>query len=163
MGAGTKFTIALPILEKKLTGEEKKALQKKITPFEKYILLVEDEIAISDVQYQILTQAPCNHTVDIANNGQVAMDLFEKNQYDLVSLDYVLPGHFNGMDIYTHIRTIDKKIPILFISGNMDFLESIKALKQKDARIDHLSKPCQNKQYVDRINRLFKTTLGLPG
>jgi PAS domain S-box-containing protein len=163
MDSGTKFTIALPIIEKELTGEEKTALQKETTHFEKYILLVEDEISISDVQYQILTQAPCNHKVDIANNGQVAMDLFGRNQYDLVSLDYVLPGNFNGMDIYTHIRTIDKKIPILFISGNMDFLESIKALKQKDARVDHLSKPCQNKHYVDRINRLFKTTLGMPG
>ncbi len=163
LGVGTKFIIRLPILEKELTRDEKTALQKETAHFEKYILLVEDETAISDVQYRILTQAPCNHTVDIANNGQVAMDLFGRNQYDLVSLDYVLPGNFNGMDIYTHIRAIDKKIPILFISGNMDFLESIKALKQKDVRVDHLSKPCQNKNYVNRINRLFKTTLGMPG
>ena len=87
------------------------------------------------------------------------MDLFEKNAYDLISLDYVLPGNKNGMDVYNHIRATNKEIPILFISGNIEFIESIKELKQKDVRIDHLSKPCQNKEYVTNINRLFERIL----
>ena len=156
-GSGTKFTISLPIIEKELTTEEKTEIRKGKIYFGKYILLVEDEPAIADVQYRILTQEPCNHKVDIANNGKVAMDLIGRNKYDLVSLDYVLPGDINGMDIYHHIRSSDKTIPILFISGNIEFLESIKALKQKDTIIDHLSKPCQNKDYVNSINGLFES------
>nr|MDA3790730.1 response regulator [Desulfobacula sp.] len=126
-----------------------------ITHSKKYILLVEDEQTISDVQYRILTQNPFNHKVDIANNGQIAMDLFGKNQYDFISLDYVLPGNINGMDIYNHIRKTNKIIPILFISGNIDFLESIQDLKNRDPYVVHLSKPCKNIDYVNCINRLM--------
>lgn len=157
--SGTKFTISLPVIKKELTSEEKVEIQKEKICFNKSILLVEDEPAISGVQYRILSQEPCNHKVDIANDGQVAMDLFNRNQYDFISLDYVLPGKINGMDVYNHIRTTDKTIPILFISGNIEFLESIKKLKQKDANIDHLSKPCQNKDYITGINKLLARTL----
>ena len=161
VGVGATFTICLPITKKELTTKEKAELKKEITQFEKYILLVEDETAISDIQYRILTSEPCNHKVDVAHNGQMAKDLFERNTYDFVSLDYVLPGGINGMDVYHHIRKTNKTVPVLFISGNIDFLESIKELKQKDAYIDHLSKPCQNKDYVNGINELLEKTLTL--
>ena len=108
------------------------------------------------MQYAVLTQAPCNHKVDTANNGQAAMDLFDTNQYDFVSLDYILYGDYNGMDVYHHIRKTDKTIPILFVSGNIEFLESIENLKQEDTNIDHLSKPCPNKDYVTCINELLE-------
>ena len=159
LGSGTKFTINLPVIKKELTVEEKIQIREEIAYFEKYILLVEDETAISDVQYKVLTQDPCKHQVDIAPNGQVAMDLLGRNEYDLISLDYILPGDINGMDVYNHIRKTNKIIPILFISGNIEFLESIKELKLKDANIDHLSKPCQNKDYVNGINKLLEITL----
>jgi CheY-like chemotaxis protein len=159
VGSGTKFTICLPVIKKELTREEKADIQKEKNFFDKMILLVEDEPAISDVQYRILTQDPLYHRVDLATDGKEAMELVLKNQYDLISLDYILPGQMNGMDIYHQIRIKDKTVPILFISGNIEFLESIKELRRKDAFIDHLSKPCRNKAYVDGINVLFKKAL----
>jgi len=158
-GSGTKFTISLPVIKKELTSEEKIEIQKEKICFDKSILLVEDETAISGVQYRILSQEPCNHKVDIAHDGQVAMDLFKRKKYDLISLDYALPGKINGMDVYNHIRKTNKAIPILFISGNIEFLESIKELREKDDNIDHLSKPCQNKDYVNGINKLLERTV----
>lgn len=152
---GTKFTVRMPVVQKELTRQEKIQVQKQSLHFGKYILLVEDETAISDVQYRVLTDEPCRHKVDIAQNGQVAMDLLDRHTYDLVSLDYVLPGKITGIDVYHHIRSTHKTIPILFVSGNIEFLESLKELKQKDVHIDHLSKPCQNVDYVRRINDLF--------
>jgi len=152
---GTKIVISLPLIQKELTDEEMKEAKKEKNWIEKDILIVEDEQAISDVQYNILTHEPCNHKVDIASNGHVALDLLNKNEYDLISLDYFLPGGLNGMDIYHHVRETNKNIPILFISGNIEFLESIKDLKQKDTMIDHISKPCKNIDYVNCINKLF--------
>ncbi|WDP86413.1 MAG: response regulator [Desulfobacter sp.] len=70
-------------------------------------------------------------------------------------LDYILPGKLNGMDVYHHLRKKDPLIPILFISGNIEFLESIKRLKQKDQCIDHLSKPCMNLDYINSISQLL--------
>ena len=159
IGSGTKVTIKIPIIKKELSAKEKMKIREETAHFEKYILLVEDEKSLSEVQYKILTQDPCNHKVDIAINGQVALDLFDRNQYDFVSLDYVLPGKNNGMDVYNHIRETNKNIPILFVSGNIEFLESIKELKQRDFNVDHVSKPCQNKDYVKSINELFERNL----
>ncbi len=155
LGAGTKFKICLPVTQKELTKVEINTLEQECTYFEKNILLVEDEPAISEIQYRILTSKPCHHKVDIAQNGQMAIDLFERNQYELVSLDYMLLGEINGMDVYRHIRKKNREIPILFISGNINFLESIQDLKKEDKHIDHLSKPCQNKEYIVSINKLM--------
>ncbi len=154
-GSGTKITVSLPVTKKILTKAEKTELQKVRIHSENSILVVEDEHAIYDVQYRILSQDPCRHKVDIAPNGQAAIDLFDSNEYDLISLDYMLPGGIDGMDVYHHVRKTNKRIPILFISGNIDFLESIKELKQKDTRVDHLSKPCRNFEYVNGINKML--------
>ncbi len=155
LNKGTTITISLPITQKQLTNNEVIEIKSEENSFEKYILLVEDEQAISDVQYKILTHEPCNHKVDIASSGQAAIDLFSRNNYDFISLDYILPGQLNGMDFYRHVREKNKLIPILFISGNLEFLESIKDLKQRDPFIDHLSKPCRNIDYINGINKLI--------
>jgi PAS domain S-box-containing protein len=160
VNSGTKFTIQLPITKKELSLEEKTEIQNEITHSGKYILLVEDEETISDVQYRILTQNPLNHNVDIANNAHAAMDLLDKNQYDFITLDYVLPGNLNGMDIYKHIRKTNQTIPILFISGNIEFIESIQDLRDKDPYVSHLSKPCKNIDYVNCMNRLMSKAAG---
>ncbi|SDU45258.1 ATP-binding protein [Desulfobacula phenolica] len=159
VGLSTKFTISLPIINKELTTEEKKEILISKSYFSKYILLVEDEPGISDVQYKLLSKEPFNNKVDIAPNGQVAIDLFERNTYDFVSLDYILPGEINGLGVYRHIRKKNQNIPILFLSGNIEFLESIKELKQNDAHIDHLSKPCRNIDYINGINKLMAMAL----
>lgn len=157
--AGTKITVQLPVIKKELTTNEKTIIRKEATQFNKRILLVEDEVTLSAVQYKILTDSPLNHNVDIADNGTMAIDLFNRNNYDFISLDYILPGGITGMDVYKHIRQTDNVIPILFVSGNIEFLESIKILKQEDSCVDHVSKPCQNKDYVSSINKMLEASL----
>ena len=131
IGKGTKIIIIFPVIKKELTEKEVIEIQQETFYFEKYILLVENELALSDVQYKMLTHEPFNHKVDIAATGQMAIDLFDRNKYDFISLDYILPGGLNGMDVYHYVRKINKTVPILFVSGNIEFLESIKELKHK--------------------------------
>ncbi|MDZ7761523.1 MAG: PAS domain S-box protein [Desulfovermiculus sp.] len=154
-GQGTQVVISLPVIHKELSPSEITEIEQTAFHFNKHILLVEDEQAISDVQYKILTTEPCYHKVDIAHNGRMAIDLFERNPYDLVSLDYVLPGETNGMDVYRHIRKTNAEIPILFISGNLEFIESIKTLQNQDPRVDHMSKPCPQKEYIQAMDKLL--------
>ncbi len=156
LDSGTAFTIYLPIIKEALTIEEKQQIQENRPVCGRRILIVEDEKAISDIQRRTLSQSPCSHQVDVASDGRKAIALFDQGAYDLVSLDYILPGKVNGMDVYHHIRKTDKRLPVLFISGNIEFLESIKEMKRNDSRIDHLSKPCQNKIYVNRISQMLE-------
>jgi PAS domain S-box-containing protein len=160
--SGTTSTISLPLIEKELSTDEKQEIRAEIVHNEKYGLIVEDEQTIAEVQYRVLTQDPCNHKVDIANSGEVAMDLINKNTYEFISLDYLLIGDINGMDVYKHIREKNREVPILFVSGNIEFLESIEELKQKDRYVDHLSKPCRNVDYVSRLNLLINRVENRP-
>lgn len=152
---GTKISIFFPIVHKTLTAKEKEERANQITQSGKKILLVEDESSISEVQARILTEEPLNHFVEIAQNGKTAIELFNKEEYDLISLDYILPGGVTGMDVYKSIRKKDKSVPILFISGNIEFIESLNKLGRDDKLMAHLSKPCQNAEYVDAINQLL--------
>ncbi|MBT8358750.1 MAG: PAS domain S-box protein [Deltaproteobacteria bacterium] len=158
VGQGTKIIVALRIIKDRLSSAEKKEIVKSQIHDQRKILLVEDEPAIADVQYQLLTKEPFKHIVSIAANGQTAIDTFDRNQFDLVSLDYMLPGNINGLDVYHHIRENDQDIPVLFISGNIEFIESMNQLKEKDLHLEYLSKPIDNLDYVNKINELAGST-----
>ncbi|WP_320044749.1 ATP-binding protein [uncultured Desulfobacter sp.] len=157
---GTTVELHFPIIRKKLTKEEKITIQNEGYHTHKRILLVEDEIQIAEVQRFVLTTEPCNHIVDVAHTAEAALNFFDDNDYDLISLDFILPGKINGKQIYDHIRSTNKTIPILFISGNIEFLESIKDLKRNDLLIDHVSKPCQNITYLNSIKLLLDKANG---
>ncbi len=151
-GKGTQFTITLPLTARDLLPEEKEKLVEKKLVKKKHILIVEDEEAIALVLEKIMTSHPFHHTVDIARDADTAFSLLSEKHFDLISLDYVLPGRRNGLDIYEHIRKRWTTLPIIFISGNFRFLESMEALKSKDPCVDHLSKPFKNLEYADKVN-----------
>ncbi len=159
VGKGTKISIAFRIIKDHLSSDEKKEVVKSRIYDKRRVLLVEDETAIANVQYQILTKEPFGHIVSIAANGQIAIDTFDRNKFDVVSLDYMLPGNINGLDVYHHIRKKDEDIPIMFISGNIEFLESMKKLKGKDPNLEYLSKPIANLEYVNKINELIGSSI----
>ncbi|NOX32940.1 MAG: PAS domain S-box protein [Deltaproteobacteria bacterium] len=152
---GTKFIIGLPVRQANLTVEEVKEVKKNEIQTKKRILIVEDETPIANIQSRVLCQKPFEHSVDIAINGQMALELLNRHKYDLASLDYILPGNITGLDIYHSIRQKDKLLPVLFISGNLKFIETIKKLQLNDKRINHLSKPTTNKDYAGTVNDLL--------
>jgi len=81
-------------------------LQPNITDTKK-ILLVEDNLVNCEVAIDMLE--PIDIDVDVANNGQQALDLYNKNQYALILMDCEMPI----MDGYTatrHIRTKESKL-----------------------------------------------------
>lgn len=157
---GTAFRIAIPLIHKELTQVEKRRMARKQMVPNKKILLVEDEPAISGVQQKILSNAPFHHTVVLAATGQEAIEAFDREAFDLVSLDYLLPGKLNGMDVYSHIRRKNEAVPIVFLSGNIGFLESMKSIREKDPLMDYLSKPCENIVFADTINTWLSRTEG---
>ena len=154
-GEGTCFTITIPLVEKELTLGEKRRMSNKRVVGGRKILVVEDEPAISGVQKKILSQPPFGHNVTVAATGQEAVEAMDRETFDLVSLDYLLPGGLNGADIYAHLRRKSARTPVVFLSGNMNFIESVKEICARDKRVIHLSKPCENIVYADTVNALL--------
>ncbi len=149
---GTQFRICLPLIAKILNLHEKEEILKKPVIQNKKILVVEDEEAISMVLTKLLTMEPFFHKVRVAQDGRSAIDLLDRESFDLVSLDYVMPGRMNGLDVYKHIRKTQKTLPVLFISGNIRFIESMEQIRASDSYMDHLSKPFANQSYADKVN-----------
>ena len=80
------------------------------------LLLVEDETSIANFIKEGLEEE--GFAVDVAYNGKegVAMALGYLEEYDLLLLDWMLPG-LNGIEICRQVRREDAKIPIIFLTA----------------------------------------------
>jgi len=56
------------------------------------------------------------HEVVVAHNGKQGLQLLEENDIDLVLVDLNMP-ETNGIEVILKIRSQDKKLPIIAISG----------------------------------------------
>ncbi|NBO19677.1 MAG: response regulator, partial [Proteobacteria bacterium] len=82
------------------------------------ILVAEDNKVNQMVISAILKKM--GHRIDIANNGIEAMDLLQKNNYDIVLMDIQMPEK-DGMEATQEIRAWNNdrsKIPIIAITAN---------------------------------------------
>ena len=155
-GIKTIFTLSLPAVKIVVSDKRKMVPQGKLSISGKKILLVEDEVAIASVLKNMLTHPPFSNEIILAKDAKTAISLFDAHSFDLISLDYMLPGTLNGLNVYSHVRKKNSKIPIIFVSGNIEFIESIDGLKKKDKFLDHLSKPCEMLKYIETICKWLK-------
>lgn len=80
------------------------------------VLVVDDEQWIREIfsDFCKLTKA---FEVDMAGDGTDALKKLEKSQYDLVTLDLIMP-EMSGLDVLSAIRAISATVPIMIITGN---------------------------------------------
>jgi DNA-binding response OmpR family regulator len=78
------------------------------------LLVIEDD---PDVQALLTAVAKRRHlTVDRADDGAVALELLEKNQYDVVVLDLMLPK-VNGFRVAEVIRQMEHRPRLIVFSA----------------------------------------------
>jgi DNA-binding response OmpR family regulator len=78
------------------------------------ILLVEDDEALRFIVKDNLEQY--NYAVEVAENGETALELFAKNNFDLILLDVMLPK-IDGFQVAKIIRKTNEQIPIIFLTA----------------------------------------------
>lgn len=78
------------------------------------------------------------HTGALANNGQVALDLLERQAFDLVLLDLRMPV-LDGLETLSRLRRRTRQLPVVLISG--DDLEADWAFYRQAGADDYLLKP----------------------
>jgi two-component system, OmpR family, manganese sensing response regulator len=115
------------------------------------ILLVDDEIELSDSLSRILLQE--GYKVDIADNGAAGMNLALKNQYDLLILDWMLPYH-SGLEICWEVRSRSLTTPVLFLTAKDTVDDRVDGL---DAGADdYLVKPFELRELLARVRALLR-------
>jgi DNA-binding response OmpR family regulator len=78
------------------------------------ILLVEDDEALRFIVKDNLEQH--NYEVEVAENGEIALDAFNRKKFDLILLDVMLPK-IDGFQVAKTIRKSDEHIPIIFLTA----------------------------------------------
>lgn len=110
------------------------------------ILIAEDEQQLSHVLSSAMTAS--GYQVDVANNGQEAVDQAKENAYDVIILDIMMPVK-SGLEALKEIRA----------SGNRTYIMMLTAMGEEDDKVtgldagadDYLTKPFSLKELLARL------------
>jgi DNA-binding response OmpR family regulator len=108
------------------------------------ILIVEDEQAISDLIRLNLTKA--GYECTCAEDGQVAADILEEHNFDLVILDIMLP-YINGYELMEYIRPMG--MPVIFLTAKAALSDRMKGLTS--GAEDYIVKPFEIVELLARV------------
>lgn len=100
------------------------------------ILVVEDEASIRETIREYL--ARCGYDVRSATNGQEALALLKKDEYDLVVTDLGMPL-MNGFEMMKEALKIQPLTPIVILSGQSTFENALQAIQM--GAYDFITKP----------------------
>lgn len=113
------------------------------------ILIVDDEKPICDLIDLNLSAA--GYHCDTVQDGLEAIDRIEKEKYDLILLDIMLPGA-DGYDVMEYIRPMG--IPVIFITAKHEVKNRVKGLKL--GADDYLVKPFDIVELVARVEAVLR-------
>ncbi len=114
------------------------------------ILIVEDEIAISDlIKISLETKG---YKCEVVNDGEKASDLIERKKYDLILLDIMLPK-VDGYELLEYIRQTFE-IPTIFITAKNQTADKIKGLRL--GADDYITKPFEIGELIARVEAVLR-------
>ena len=115
------------------------------------ILVVEDnkdllnllEINLRDEGYSINT----------AENGEIALQMFEQQTPDLVVLDVMLPK-VDGFEVCKQIRRKNRMVPILMLTAKAEEVDKVLGLEL--GADDYMTKPFSIREFLARVKAMFR-------
>lgn len=117
------------------------------------ILIVEDEKDIRDGISEYLVEA--GYGVMVAEDGEIAVNLFKEVNFDLVVLDIMLPK-LNGFGVLNKIREISN-VPVIMLTAMSDDYTQIMSFNEKAD--DYITKPFSILILHKRIEALLRRSL----
>jgi len=110
------------------------------------ILIVEDEPGIVAFLKQGLEEE--SFAIDVANEGKKGLQLALTGEYDLLLLDWMLPG-LSGIEICRQFRKEYESTPVIFLTAKDTLDETVFGL-QSGAN-DYIKKPFHFEELLERI------------
>jgi DNA-binding response OmpR family regulator len=118
------------------------------------VLIVEDERDIADLMALHLKRDGIE--VEIAENGEQAFQSLENKSFDLLILDWMLPG-ISGLDICKKIRQPGSKCeitPILLVTARAQTSDIVLGLEM--GADDYITKPFDLSVFIARVRALLR-------
>lgn len=120
------------------------------------LLLVEDDEALRFIVKDNLEQN--GYQADVAENGEKALELFNKNRYHLIILDVMLPK-IDGFKVAEIIRQTNEDVPIIFLTARSMTEDKITGLTLGGD--DYIPKPFSMEELLLKIKVFLKRSNNL--
>lgn len=115
------------------------------------ILLVEDEESLAmGLEYNLTGEG---YRVHIAPDGREAVQCFQKESFDLVILDIMLP-YMDGFEVADRIRSRDPRMPILMLTALSGLQDRIRGLES--GADDYMIKPFHLEELLLRVKGMLR-------
>ncbi|MDH6207352.1 two-component system response regulator RegX3 [Aurantimicrobium minutum] len=114
------------------------------------ILLVEDESSLSEPLSFLLSRE--GFEVEIAEDGQLALDIFANGKFDIILLDLMIPK-VPGNEVCRQIRTTSN-IPIIMLTAKDTEVDKVVGLEL--GADDYVTKPYSTRELLARIKAVLR-------
>lgn len=121
------------------------------------LLLVEDDEALRFIVKDNLEQN--NYDVQVAEDGELALQLFNDKQFDLIVLDVMLPK-IDGFQVAEQIRKTNEQVPIIFLTARS--MTEDKILGLTIGGDDYIPKPFSMEELLLKIKIFLKRSQSQP-
>lgn len=115
------------------------------------ILIVDDEKIVRESLYHWFEED--NYEVDTAEDGETALQKYEKGKYDILLVDMKMPG-MSGLDLLTKVKEIDKDALVILITAFASVPTAITALK--NGAFDYITKPVDPDELAHIVNKALE-------
>ena len=120
------------------------------------ILLAEDDETLRSAVYDALSTE--GYKVSAASSGTDAIALCEQGKFDLLIVDWNMPGH-TGIDVSKFYRQKGNAEPILFLTSRSDIVDKEAAFN--GGADDYLTKPFNLRELLLRVKALLKRPVAI--
>lgn len=154
-GQGTTFYFTIDFRIDKNKKEEEIIINQELNVLKekKNALVAEDSKVNQIVINGLLTKYGFN--VDIANDGEEALELAKTRKYDIIFMDIQMPK-LDGHEATRYIRQFDIDIPIVAVSAAV--LPEDKENSLNAGMDNHIRKPIDNIELLNEIAKYFELT-----
>ncbi|TPG91391.1 HDOD domain-containing protein [Pseudomonas caspiana] len=125
-----------------------------VLPAAPRVLIAEADPWSRDLLKQVLLNVRCDARLDLCANGQAALHLLAENPYDLVIVDWELPG-VDGLNVLRNVRQRKRNPPLPFIlMGSRNDSASVREVLPL-APAAYLTKPLNMESLTLRLQDLL--------
>lgn len=156
LGKGTRFRLLFPAIdgEENFSSMENENTENSIHGSGQRILIVDDQVSLADIEYDLLTSYGYNCTKKYDSEEALNLFLSDPSAFDLIVTDQTMPN-LTGLELIDNIRKNNIDIPIIIATG---YSEKIKDNKLDIKNVTLLFKPVETKTLLANVARILDIT-----
>jgi two-component system response regulator RegX3 len=113
-------------------------------------MVVEDEESFSEALAFMLRRE--GYEVEVAGDGNLAIDMFEQHGADLILLDLMLPG-LSGLEVCRQVR-VKSQVPIIMLTAKDGEIDKVVGLEI--GADDYVTKPFSSRELLARVRSVLR-------